>query len=255
MVDGMKSGKQFRGELPVVVLLNDPTGFLVGMGLLIGPCADDRIIYICQPDYLRTERNLIALQSIGVAAAVPTFMVAAADLSRVDQYLVFIPWVQPLNDLISADGVHPHSLHLLFIQAAGETEDLVGNDDFADIMHRRCGGNLLDLTGCQSSLLFELVEQRPGDLPYSADMRAGLKVPKFNQCADGVDDGFHISLMRVNLSNGVLKFGQYLSIDCRSLFEQPDTFRDSASYDFRLKWLNQHLCRAEFHCAVEDMFL
>ena len=131
-------------------------GFFVGEGFFIAALAGQCIVYICQRDQLCADGDLIALQSIRVAAPIPAFVVPAGDLIGGLQQRLLAKIIQILQHLGSQHAVGLDDFKFLRGQFAGLVEDLVVNADLADVVQGRGQRDQILLFGRDRVLVTDL---------------------------------------------------------------------------------------------------
>ena len=111
---------------------------VVVKGLFIAALAGQCVVNVGQRHGLGTNGDVVALQPVGVAAAVVPLMVPAADLAcDLDQRCVLLER-QIMQDFVADGGVRFHDLELFPRELAGLVQNRLGNIDLADVMQRRC---------------------------------------------------------------------------------------------------------------------
>ena len=132
-------------------------GGLVGEGGLVAAVAGEGVVHIGQRHHLRGDGDLVPLQAIGIAAAVPPLVVPAADLVGGAHQRVVLRYGHVPQQLVADDGVALHDLKLFVGEFAGLVEDLVRDLDLADVVQGGEGADAGDV------LLREGVAVRDGD--------------------------------------------------------------------------------------------
>ena len=87
--------------------------------LFVAAFACKRVVHVCHGDDLRGNRNLIALETIRVAAAVPTLVVPAADLMRQIHQRFGLLHTDVRQHRVTDGGVTLHNLPLFGVELAG----------------------------------------------------------------------------------------------------------------------------------------
>ena len=94
---------------------------------------------------MRAPRGmLLALQAVGVAAAVPALVVVADDGREVARH------AQRVADALADLGVLAHDAELVVRQRAGLVEDVLGDADLADVVQQGAVGDALQLAVAQA---------------------------------------------------------------------------------------------------------
>ena len=106
-------------------------------GVLVHAHARERIVYVGHRDHLRGNGDVVALEAVGIALAVPTLVVPARDLVCVLQQGIAGMLTAQLKQHICAEGgVGLHDLELLGRQASGLVENSIVDRHLADIVQR-----------------------------------------------------------------------------------------------------------------------
>ena len=87
--------------------------------LFVAAFACKRVVHVCHGDNLRGNRNLIALETIRIAAAVPTLVVPAADLMRQIHQRFGLLHTDVGQHRVTDGGVTLHNLPLFGVELAG----------------------------------------------------------------------------------------------------------------------------------------
>ena len=87
--------------------------------LFVAAFACKRVVHVCHGDDLRGNRNLIALETIRVAAAVPTLVMPAADLMCQIHQRFGLLRTEVVQHGVANGGVILHNLPLFGVELAG----------------------------------------------------------------------------------------------------------------------------------------
>ena len=109
--------------------------------LLVHAIAGQGVVDVDQCHDLRRYGNLLALQPIGVSAAVVALVMPAADVARSAHQGAVAVLHHALQHIGADGGVGLHDLELLGRQLARLVQDTVGDGQFPQVMQRGCGGN------------------------------------------------------------------------------------------------------------------
>ena len=111
--------------------------FLVGKRLLVAALARQRVVSVGKRDDLRGDGDILALEAVGVALAVPALMVPAADLKGVfdDRFILIDRQVG--DDLRAQPRVLLDDVELTRRERGGLGQDVLGDEELADIVQAR----------------------------------------------------------------------------------------------------------------------
>ena len=132
------------------------------------------------------DGDLIALQSIRVAAPIPAFVVPAGDLVGRLQQRLLCKIIQIMQHLGSQHTVGLHDLEFLRGQPAGLVEDLFVNADFSDVVQGRSQRDhilLFRSDRVSAADLQQTAEQQFGDDTDVPHMGAAFAVAEFYDMA------------------------------------------------------------------------
>ena len=111
-----KAGQEERVEDAAGPRHDHLPGLMPGKRGLIDPGMHQRIKGICQSHHMHLGRNAFARQPVGIAGAVPTFMVVAAHIADGRECLALPQLRNPLQQVTALGGMGFHYLILLFGQ-------------------------------------------------------------------------------------------------------------------------------------------
>ena len=193
---------QQRIEAAALAVQDHVNGLFVAVGLLITALAGQCVVHIGQCHHLCCNGDLVALEPVRVAAAVPPLVVPAAD-SVCHLYQRFVlPDGKPLQDPGTLGGVGLDGGVLFLGQAAGLVQDLFRDHDFADIVQRRRCADQRDITLIQLvtvSLLHQLMQEQVGQGADVQHMLAALAVAELHHMAQNADHQHTVVLFFVHL--------------------------------------------------------
>ena len=184
--------QQLGGEQAAFAIEDHIYRLVVGDGGFVDPGGGQGVVGVGQANRLGADGDLVALESLGVAVAIPPLVVIQANIIDVAQIHGVADVADLLGQLAAHGGVGLHDLELLRGQRAGLGEDLVRNGDLADVVKGRGGGDPVDLHIIQ--LIFrmipgDLLQQQPGKAPDPQDMVAGFGAAVFNNGRQGIHHG------------------------------------------------------------------
>ena len=166
---------------------------LEGKRRLVHPRRDQGIEHVGDGHQARRHWNGIAGQLVGVAGTVPFFMVPVGDFLGQGQKLKrLLDVLLGQFDRVTAQlGVGLHDGPLRCGELARLVQNVVGNTDFADVVHGGRSGQQADETGCQGGLktrmVFQQVRQQCHVALGTRQMFASFGVPRFSQMRQGAD--------------------------------------------------------------------
>ena len=129
--------QQQRIERPALTVQDHLHGFFVGVGFFVAAVAGQCIVHIGQRDQLCADGDLIALQPIRIAAAIPAFVVPAGDLVGGLQQRLLGKIFQTVQHFGTPHTVGLDQLKFLRGQPAGFVEHLFVNGDLANVVQGR----------------------------------------------------------------------------------------------------------------------
>ena len=160
-------------------------------GFFVAALAGQGVVDIGQRHGLGTDGDVVALQPVGVAAAVVALVVPVADLTRgFDQRRVLLER-QLVQNLITDGGVGLHDLELFLRELAGLVQDGFGDVDLADVVQGGRHGDEADLRLGQRVLVGHRDELAQDHLGEGADVQhvhAALAIAELDNMAE---DGNH----------------------------------------------------------------
>ena len=148
-------------------------GLLRGPHGLVGTFRRQGIVGIGDGDDAGRQRDLLAREAVRIAVAVVFFMVVEGD----DGAHLQVFGRAVLEDLIADAAMGLHDLHFIGGEPAGFEQDLVGDADLADVVHRRGQFDAVALLRCQAKGLGD----EPGVFRHADDMVAGFLVAVFTR--------------------------------------------------------------------------
>ena len=174
------------------------------VGVLIAALAGQGVVHVRQRHHLRRNGDLVPFQPVGVAIAVPALVVPAADgVRHLQQRLVpgnGLP--QILQHLRTCHGMVLDDGKLFGGQAAGLVQDLLRDDDLADIVQRRGGadaGNIAFVQLIAVGLLHQPVQEQIGQGADVQDMQPAFAVAELHHMAQDADHQHAVVLFFVHL--------------------------------------------------------
>src|SRR5262245_32858754 len=99
----------------------------------------ERVIVVDQRQYSSRDRYLLAFEPVGVALAVPSFVMVANDRNN------GVADVDIRQHVGADDRMHLHLLELVFSQLAWLVEDVTGNAELSNIVKQSAGLERIDL--------------------------------------------------------------------------------------------------------------
>ena len=223
-----------------------------GKSRLIHPLAAQRVVYVRQGHDLSPWGDLLPLQSLGIAPAVPPLMVVQRNVPG-----VFVdPVVLQLRDAVQKHralrGVGLHDLVLLGGKLPRLGEHRVRNGDLAHVVHDGGEGDPLDLVAAQLPGEIGMLQHIPGDLGDALDVAARLLVAKFNGGGQRLD---HASVQLddpVGLSQQLHLLGLHHLAQMLSGLEQLDHGGHAAQYHIGYHRLLDHVHNAQLIRLFDD---
>ena len=174
------------------------------VGVLIAALAGQGVVHVCQRHHLRRNGDLIPFQPVGVAIAVPALVVPAADSVRHLQQR-FVPGnglSQILQHLRTRHSMVLDDGKLFGGQASGLVQDLLRDNDLADIMQRRGRADAGDIAFVQLiavCLLHQPVQKQVGQGTDVQDMKPAFAVAELHHMAQDADHQHAVVLFFVHL--------------------------------------------------------
>ena len=177
---------------------------IVVVGVLITALAGQGVVHVRQRHHLRRNGDLVPFQPVGVAIAVPALVVPAADgVRHLQKRLVLRDGLsQILQHLCARHRMVLDDAKLLGGQAAGLVQDLLRDDDLADIVQRRGGADAGDIAFVQLiavSLLRQPVQEQIGQGADVQDMQPAFAVAELHHMAQDADHQHAVVLFFVHL--------------------------------------------------------
>ncbi|KAF5070058.1 hypothetical protein DSECCO2_226090 [anaerobic digester metagenome] len=205
-----KAFQKVAGKRAALSLQDHVIRFILWNCFFVHPVGGQRVKTVRHRNHLRIDGNVILPQALGIALAVPAFMVVAADIIGIAQILRLPHPVKTHQNLTAPQGVSLHHLKLLRGQAAGLVQNGVWNGNFTDVVERGGTGNHLNGLGRHPILRVlprNLPKQNPGKAANAANMLAGFQTAVLNHRGEAVDQ------RGVGLPNlGGLRFYQVLQM-------------------------------------------
>ena len=127
-----------RVEDAAFVIADHLKSLLVAERLLVATFASKCVVNVGNRDDLRTDGNFITLEAVGVAAAVPAFMVPTANVVGEFHQRLVLEELDGVEHLGAVHGVLLHDVEFFFRELAGLVQNLVGDCNLSDVVHRRC---------------------------------------------------------------------------------------------------------------------
>ena len=192
IVHSLEAVEQQRVERAALAVEDHLQGSLVGEGLLVAAIARERVVNIRERDDLCRNGDLVALEPVGIAAAVPALMMPAADLVRGAHERVVLRERHIVEQPVALDRMGLHDLELLARELAGLVEDLGGGVDLADVVQGGNGADHRDIRlreRISVRHLDKLVQQQVRDGAHVQDVRAGFKVFRLDHVTENIDHG------------------------------------------------------------------
>ena len=177
---------------------------VVVVSVLIAALTGQGIVHVRQRHHLRRNGDLVPFQPVGVAIAVPALVVPAADgVRHLQQRLVLRNRLsQILQHLCARHGMVLDNGKLLGGQAAGLVQDLLRDDDLADVVQRRGGADAGDIAFVQLvavGLLHQPVQKQVGQGADVQNMQPALAVAELHHMAQDADHQHAVMLFFVHL--------------------------------------------------------
>ena len=126
-------------ELLASRTLHDLHGFFKGHGFAIGPVRGKRVKAVDHAQNARAKRNCFTLQTVGVAAPVPSLMVRSHD--RNDR----VGKTHTLQDVCADSRMNLHLFKFVHRQLSRFVDDVFRHGKFANVMQKRCDLQRFDL--------------------------------------------------------------------------------------------------------------
>ena len=160
--------------------LDERAGLLGGPGFFVGALAGEGVKHIGNRHDACCQRNGLAHQALGVATAVPFFVVAQRHFMRQGQHAATVR----ANDFSADFRVAAHHVPFLGRELAGLLQDGVGNANFAHVVHGR---------GVQQvvrplRMAARRQCQQAGKVAHADDVHAGFVVFVFGGAAQALHD-------------------------------------------------------------------
>ena len=233
--------QQQRVERPALAVQNHLHRGVVVEGLLVAALARQRVVDVGHCDDLRGDGDVLALQPVGVAAAVPPLVMPTADGVGCPDKLGFLLERQLVQYVRTDGGVGLHDLEFILRQPTGLIQDGFGNVDLADVVQRRRRadkGNVRRAEVVLVGFLHQRVQQNVGGRLDVQHMHATLAVAELDDMAQNVDHRRVAFLFLVNLlrhkADEVLLLGvEHQRID------------DAAAHDGHIERAADVVCRTE----------
>ena len=177
---------------------------VVVVGVLIAALAGQSVVHVCQRHHLRRNGDLVPFQPVRVAIAVPALMMPAADgVRHLQQRLVPGNGLsQILQHLRTRHGMVLDNGKLFGGQASGLVQDLLRDDDLADIVQRRGGADAGDIAFVQLitiGLLHQPVQKQVGQGADVQNMQPALAVAELHHMAQDADHQHAVVFFFVHL--------------------------------------------------------
>ena len=200
--DLLQAVEQHRVERAALSVEDHGDGGVVGVCLFVAAVTGQRVKYVRQCDYLRRDRDLFTEQAVRIAAAVPAFVVPAADLDGdLDQRLVAV-LRQPLEHGCADDGMGADDVEFLGRQCARLVQNVLGDADLADVVQGGRGGDEADLVLGQTvyiGLFGQLAQQHFGHGLHLKHMLCALAVAELDDMTEDADHDMAVLLVLIDL--------------------------------------------------------
>src|ERR1700690_1295529 len=132
--------------------------FAEGSGGTIRAVGDDGIEGIGDGEDACAERNFVALETAGIAAAIEVFLVGINDVASFDEERNFP------EHLVAVIAVLAHDLFFFLVQLSGFEQNAIRNGDLANVVKKRATSDHVDLLFRQPHL-FRDCNREGGDAP------------------------------------------------------------------------------------------
>ena len=159
----------------------------MGKRLLVAALARQRVVSVGKRDDLRGEGDILALEAVGVALAVPALVVPAADLKGVfdDRFILIDRQVG--DDLRAQPRVLLDDVELTRRERGGLGQDALGDEELADIVQARGDADGLDILrpdGAAVRPFQQAVQQQSRDAADICHVRASLAAACLHRVAE-----------------------------------------------------------------------
>ena len=176
--------------------------FLVSEGVLVAAFARKSVVHVGDGDDLCGYWDLVALEPVRVASAIPAFVVPTANFVGVfHQRFIFPDWDR-VEHLRAVYRVPLHDVELFGREFAWLVQDLVGNRNLSDIVHRRCGADDSDIVLVDLVLVRtvqEFAQEHFGDGVDVQHVHAAFAVAEFHNVAQHGHHHAIVASLFVNL--------------------------------------------------------
>ena len=178
-----ESGHQFRIPPAAARFFpHDFQRFFLRERLAVGPIGGERIVDVHGLQDARGERNFLAFQMVGIAAAILLFMVRTDDRQNVAESF------QRRANALADDRMLFHDLSLGGIQWAGLQQDEFGHGDFADIVNDSAAPQRVALFLGQS----DFFRQRNGVARQPVAVALGVGIFRFDAARQHAQHGLRV---------------------------------------------------------------
>ena len=165
-------------ELAGHLLEDNLLGLFVAKGRFIDPFGGQRVVDVGKAGDSAGQRNRLADQAVGIAAAVVAFVVGPGDVAGHAEELGLRVGEDRRIERHAAGGrVLLHHLELFLGQRAGFQEDPVGDAHLADVVQRSGQVDQVDEIGVdlipELFLVRKVFGDNPAVFPHPLDVRAG----------------------------------------------------------------------------------
>ena len=176
--------------------------FLVGKRLLVAALARQRVVSVGKRDDLRGDGDILALEAVWVALAVPALMVPAADLKGVfdDRFILIDRQVG--DDLRAQPRVLLDDVELTRRERGGLGQDVLGDEELADIVQARGDADGLDIfrpDGAVVRPFQQAVQQQSRDAADICHVRASLAAAELHRVAENGGKNVGVPLAAVEV--------------------------------------------------------
>ena len=167
-----KGLQQLGVESAALPVPDHPQGLLAGEGVLVDPLAGQGVVYVRQGHHLGPDGDLVALETVGIAPAVPALVVVAGDVAGVEIGAALLHLGDLLQQGRALDRMGLHDFKLFFGELPGLAQDSVGDGDLAHVVHDGGQGDVVHIRLGKTVPQFRVGEQIMGDVVDAADMLA-----------------------------------------------------------------------------------
>lgn len=175
-----KGLQQLGVESAALPVPDHPQGLLAGEGVLVDPLAGQGVVYVRQGHHLGPDGDLVALETVGIAPAVPALVVVAGDVAGVEIGAALLHLGDLLQQGRALDRMGLHDFKLFFGELPGLAQDSVGDGDLAHVVHDGGQGDVVHIRLGKTVPQFRVGEQIMGDVVDAAYVLAGFAVAELD---------------------------------------------------------------------------